>query len=189
MFIFLFLHLYTPCVWTFAHSFIHLTSKSAVFAARKKYKVKDADLLGCFYFYILDQIRSFITRFHKLNLAFHLRGEDCRDLAATLRKATAPPPQPGQPSQPGQPGQQNYDSLKHLPLQYDRIYVTDVVDDRFVGFERIIRDWGPRLNSENPHATLLTCSKSWAQSGGTPTDDRGYEKQLIKEMKLKNRVR
>lgn len=138
--------------------------------------------MGCFYFYILEQIRSFITRFYKLRLVFHCRADDCRDLALILQKASVSLPKTVQPT---------YESQKLMPTQYDRIYVDNTVDDDLVGFEQIMQDWAPRLNIQNRYSTLLTCSTAWVdeQRGGEPLEDQEYRRRLADEMMANNRVR
>jgi hypothetical protein len=66
-------------------------------------------------------------------------------------------------------------TIHSLPTsqKYDRIDVSNTVDDGYVGFKGIIENWGPALNRKNPSSTLFTYLMNWhiSQPGSTPEDD------------------
>ena len=44
---------------------------------------------------------------------------------------------------------------------FDRIDTSNIADDNYVGMEKVLKDWGPLLNKNNPNSTLITTLMNW----------------------------
>lgn len=115
-----------------------------------------ADIFGCLYFYVSDQLREFARRLDRFHISFKLFNEDSGALAASIRS----------------------NSLSGLGLpsstRFDRIAVSNIIDPSYVGLPKVLSDLGPLLSKEDPRATLLAYSLNWPMqhAGAKPgTDD------------------
>lgn len=126
---------------------------------------KSEDLFGCLYFYLSDELNTFIERMRQLNVTFYLFANDCEKLAKDQ--------QSGKLASFGLSASQ----------KYDRIDVSNTVDEKYLGFRKVIKNWGPLLNEQNPSSTLLSYSMNWpfSQPQAMPdTDPKVMERILTK---------
>lgn len=136
---------------------------------RKKYRCTSYDLYGCLYFYVSEQLRLFAMNLKRLNVTIHIFNKDCMDLfkdltSGELVKLSLPPSQ-----------------------RFDRIEVSNIVDDSYVGFEDVLKTWGTLLNSQNPHSTLLSYSMNWKGIQHIHPDElnrRGLLKPLLNDLRV-----
>ena len=76
--------------------------------------------------------------------------------------------------------------------QFDRVEVNNIVDREYVGFGPLLEDWGTKLNSYNPHATLFGYSLNWIiHPRDGQTDGAGSElsSRLMRKLFNDGRVR
>ncbi|KAJ7233102.1 hypothetical protein C8J57DRAFT_1196085 [Mycena rebaudengoi] len=103
-----------------------------------KHGASTEDIFGCLFFHVKDQLREFAKRVKELNISIHLTQFDASILSKGL-------------------------SIGALPAfedaRFDRIVTSDLLDS--VGLRTCLADWGPLLNRENKHASIVMHSKSW----------------------------
>lgn len=102
-----------------------------------------ADIYGCLYFYISDQLHEFAKRLDRFQIDFQLFNEDACTLATEIRSNSL--------SEVGIPS----------TTRYDRIAVSNIIDASYVGLPQVLSHWGPLLSRNNPKATLLAYSLNW----------------------------
>jgi len=152
-------------------------SLTEVIATGKAHGATPQDIFGCLYFYLSEQMLKFKRQLTKLKVTFRFSDIDCHELAQDFQSMNA------QPS----PSSQTQTYLSGTPTKFDRIDVSNTVDDTYVGFEQTLKDWGPLLNGRNPSSTLLSYSMNWVWSepDGKPDEDRdairSMTEQLIRE--------
>lgn len=108
-------------------------------AAGEAHGTTTQDLFGCLYFYLSDELRKFSTMVRRGNFQIHLCDKDARELSRTIRMGRF---------------------HTELPM-FDRIELSNIVDDNYVGFERCITDWSSLLNRSNPYSTIIAHSMNW----------------------------
>jgi hypothetical protein len=124
---------------------------------------------------------KFKKQLSKLKITFRFSDIDCHELAQDLQLMNA---------QPG-PSSRTQAYLDGMPTKFDRIEVSNTVDDAYIGFEQTLRDWSPLLNGRNPSSTLLSYSMNWLwnEPNGRPDNDgeaiRRITGQLIREKKAR----
>lgn len=149
---------------------IHLSSIEDVIAAGKERGAQRADLYGCLYFYLSKQLRMFSSRIKRFRIKFHMLDRDARALAKDLRSGVL--------------------ESQGLPksIRFDRIDVSNVIDNYYIGLPNVLSDWGPFLSGTNPCATLLGYSMNWvpAQFDATaqPKDIKRLVPQLLAQRKV-----
>ena len=124
----------------------HLPSIAAIIQAGKAHGVQRADLYGCFYFYLSDQLRTFADRLRRFHINFRVFCMDPCDLSKYIREDKL--------------------SIRGLPAgsTFDRIYLSNIIDDvQHVTIPGILSAWGPLLK-ENKYATILGFSSYWHTS-------------------------
>ncbi|KDR80410.1 hypothetical protein GALMADRAFT_242832 [Galerina marginata CBS 339.88] len=114
-----------------------------VIAAGKAHGAQPADLYGCLYFYLSEQLRSFSERIKKFRISFRMFTQDARELAKTLHSGTY--------------------KAHGLPknIVFDRIDVSNIIDNEYVGIPNILIDWAPFLSKTNRCATIVGFSMNW----------------------------
>lgn len=150
-----------------------------VFAAGKAHGARRGDLFGCLYFYLTDQLRSFVEHLRKIDITFILLSTDIRDLAHDIKGLSV-----------GHLSSFNSHFQGIVPKKFDRIEVSSTIDDIFVGYSPILRDWALRLNPLNPHSTLLAYSLNSAigNAAAQPQYDRENYGEVMQKMEKENRV-
>ncbi|CAL1708496.1 unnamed protein product [Somion occarium] len=123
-------------------------AKSIVEAGRK-HGASRADLYGCLYFFLSEQLRVFARRLRKFRISFHIFNRDASDLSKAIRA--------GNLASYGVPS----------TIRFDRVDVSNIMDAEYVGIPRIVTFWGPLL-ATGQHATLLGYFMNWVnrQKGG-----------------------
>jgi hypothetical protein len=122
---------------------------------------------------------KFKKQLNNLKITFHLADIDCRELAQNLSMNARPGP-----STRGQ------GCLGGMPIKFDRIDVSNTVDDAYVGYERTLKDWGPLLNERNPSSTLLSYSMNWVwrEPNGKPDEDDEAIGRITRQLNREKRV-
>lgn len=118
-----------------------------------------ADIFGCLYFYVSDQLREFAKRLDRFHISFKFFNEDASTLAASIHS----------------------NSLSELGLpsstRFDRIAVSNIIDSSYAGLTRVLSDWGPLLSKEDPRASLLAYSLNWPmQHAGAQPGKNAFSK-------------
>ena len=110
----------------------------AVLASGRLHGLPAADLYGCLFFHIKDQFIKFATCIRNFNINITMTVFDARDLAKIILKGGLTP---------------------FSSSCFDRIETCNVAD--YITILRVLEDWGPLLNRQDPHATLLIYSMNW----------------------------
>ncbi|KIM26483.1 hypothetical protein M408DRAFT_330621 [Serendipita vermifera MAFF 305830] len=137
------------------------------------------DIFGCLYFYLSDQLLKFKERLGALKITFHLADVNCRELASVIKASSL---EAGTAST-------NHPAKKELPREFDRIDVSNTVDDNYVGLEQTLSAWSDLLKSQNPHSTLLAYSMNWIweEPKGNPENDRKAFSRISGQLVQENR--
>lgn len=148
-------------------------------AAGRSHGATSEDLFGCLYFHLTDQLHKLKEQLLTLNVQLHLMDFDCRDLAAFLKSPEAKPSS----SKPIIYGS--------LPTKFDRIDVSNTVDDTYVGFQQILSDWSGLLNRQNSNSTLLAYSMNWVwkEPKAEPDEDEEAISRITSQLFREKRVR
>ncbi|KAJ6485552.1 hypothetical protein C8R45DRAFT_1145973 [Mycena sanguinolenta] len=96
------------------------------------------DAIGCLFFYIKEQFRTFAARAKDFRLDLTLSQTDARVLSQALVNSSV----------------QNFHNAR-----FDRIETSNVAD--YVGASVVIKAWAPLLNKSNPHSALLMNFMNW----------------------------
>lgn len=141
-----------------------------VIATGKSHGASRADLYGCLYFYLSEQLRKFATRLRTFRVKILAFNVDARNLAKGIRSGIL---------------------MSHgLPksISFDRIDVSNILDTEYVGLAGVLADWGPLLKKDNPHATLLGYSMNWVPkqpcSQPGPKEFESLTQKLLREDKV-----
>ena len=134
-----------------------------------------ADIFGCLYFYLSDQLRQFIRRLRKFKISFKFFEKPPGVLAHQLSQG----------------------AYAHIGLAkdvvFDRIDFSDFADEDLGEggssvLVSVLNDWSPLLNKENPSATILGYFAEWVskqrKSQPGTTEMRALTGQLIKQGKV-----
>ncbi|KAI5782032.1 hypothetical protein DFH27DRAFT_488154 [Peziza echinospora] len=107
-----------------------------------KLGVPKNDIFGNLNFYIRDIICRASERLHGLNgCQIRLTCVDARNLSSVLAAA---------------PVVQNIEKPEWIFTQFDRIEVSNICDEQYLGIKTVLTTFGPLLRPKNPDATLLT---------------------------------
>ncbi|KAH8101977.1 hypothetical protein BXZ70DRAFT_987516 [Cristinia sonorae] len=144
-----------------------------VFAAGRHYGVPQADVYGCLYFYLRDQLSSFAERLKTFNISFHLFNLGPSELATRISTGYL------------------YKCGISRSILFDRIDLSNIVECECVGISKALTDWEPYL-AACKDATLLAHFRSWfsKQKGGhlsSVGEDTCSE--ILSNMLRDNRVR
>lgn len=96
------------------------------------------DIMGCLFFHVKDELREFARRIKEFHIDIHLTQFDPRVLGKGISAGMVSPFGDG---------------------CFDRIETSNMVD--YVGVRSCLSNWGPLLNGENRHASILMHSKTW----------------------------
>ena len=126
-------------------------SPSEVIAAGKLHGAHQADIFGCLYFFLSDQLRKLADRLRRFKISIHLFDRNASDIAKGIIS--------GDLTKNGIPSN----------IRFDRIDVSNILDAEYLGIPRVLAEWGPLLSQNNPHATLLGYLMNWFshEKGGT----------------------
>lgn len=132
-------------------------------AAGKSHGATAEDIFGCLYFYLSDQLQTFIRKIQRLDVNVKLFDQDCQELFRKLCCGAL--------------------EIFELPKTqvFDRIEVSNIVDENYIGFTPVLKTWGTHLNAENSHATLVGYSLNWAHRNSYLDKQRAAEKGSLEE--------
>jgi len=119
---------------------------NAVIAGGKAHGAKTEDIYGCLYFYLSDQLRLLVERIQKFNISFIALGFEASMLSQVILDNKLAPY--GVPAS----------------IRFDRVEVSNIMDDNYVGIDGVLTAWGPLL-AENPCATILGYFMNWTALG------------------------
>ncbi|KAK0497402.1 hypothetical protein EDD18DRAFT_1162060 [Armillaria luteobubalina] len=111
---------------------------SAVQLSGEKHGVEFADIFGCLFFHVKDQLREFARRMKDFNIHLHLTQFDAKILSKGLFAGVVPAF--GGPC-------------------FDRVDASNTMDS--AGIKACLNDWGPLLNRQNERSAILIHSKAW----------------------------
>ena len=151
--------------------FMHFNSIEDVIASGKAHGTTRDDLYGCLYFHVSDQLRTFANRLACLKVTFKCFNMDIIDLSTAIVHN------------------------KLLPfginssIRFDRIEVSNVVDNAYAGVAPVIESWG-KLLKRTSDASLLAYFMNWSQyeGGAQPIISSGKHNQLWGKLKEEGRV-
>ena len=117
-----------------------------IIATGKKYGASPEDIYGCFYFFMSEQLRTFADRLRKgFNISFNLFSFDVRSVAEGISEG-------------------DLDGFGLPPsIRFDRILVSNVFDDNYVGIREVLKAWGPLL-SRSKTAAIVGYFMNWFDS-------------------------
>ncbi|KDQ11252.1 hypothetical protein BOTBODRAFT_57568 [Botryobasidium botryosum FD-172 SS1] len=144
----------------------------SVVAAGKAYGALRADIYGCLYFYLSDQLRSFAERVGRFQINFQLFCQDASVLSDGIRS--------GAHAQHGVPATR----------LYDRIDVSNILDAEYLGIPRVLADWSPLLRKSET-ATVVGYCMNWSmqQAGGSiNTAGKGVIGNLAAKLMKQGRI-
>ncbi|KAF5328023.1 hypothetical protein D9758_018025 [Tetrapyrgos nigripes] len=146
-------YLNQPNPWLFSHDHeLFLSDYSspkegwdmnAAFEAGKAHGTTRANLMGCLYFYLKDQLKSFAHRLRTFHIDISLVRYDAVELAKAIKNEAVP----GIPRM----------------ISFDRIEVSNAVDAMYAGVKPMLEAWGPFLKpkAENEHAAIIGLFMNW----------------------------
>ncbi|THH29538.1 hypothetical protein EUX98_g4649 [Antrodiella citrinella] len=114
-----------------------------VLAAGKAHGVHRADLFRSLYFYLTDEFRTFADRIQRFQISFHMLCDDTKVVATGIRQGVY------------------MNAAIPRNILFDRIDVSNIVDQNYLGVNSVVASWGPLLNKNNRHATLLGYFMNW----------------------------
>ncbi|KAH6906714.1 hypothetical protein BKA70DRAFT_1286691 [Coprinopsis sp. MPI-PUGE-AT-0042] len=115
-----------------------------VVQAGKKHGTTSEDLYGCLYFFLTDELQKFARRLQKFSISFLVTALDARVLPEVIREDVY--------------------SAHGLPstVLFDRIAVSNIIDDGYVGLRAVLSTWEPLL-ARKPKATIVGYFMNWEQ--------------------------
>ncbi|TFK46601.1 hypothetical protein OE88DRAFT_1667202 [Heliocybe sulcata] len=145
----------------------------SVVAAGTAHGAQRADIFGCLYFFLTDELRTFARRLRQFRTTFHVYNEDASDLAERLKagglRASGLPPS----------------------TRFDRIEVSNIMDAEYVGIPRVLENWASRLRASKD-AVLVGYFMNWRarQEGADPfsAGDRVTDR-IMARLRKDNRMR
>ncbi|PFH53232.1 hypothetical protein AMATHDRAFT_138007 [Amanita thiersii Skay4041] len=111
---------------------------SDVLQSGAKHNLESADILGCLFFHLKDELKEFAIRIKQLHINIYLTQFDAKILTRGITIGALPAFDGG---------------------QFDRIDLSTMMDE--AGLESSLVGWGPLLNKENQHACMIMRSEKW----------------------------
>ena len=102
------------------------------------------DIYGCLYFHLSDQLRVLAKRMKSLSISFHLTQTPAQQLFQHLQE--------GKLSKNGLPP----------TVKFDRIDLSNILDDDYVGVEPLLTEWKPFL-ADTKHAAIVGYFMNWSR--------------------------
>ncbi|OJA20158.1 hypothetical protein AZE42_11951 [Rhizopogon vesiculosus] len=110
--------------------------------AGRAHGAQPEDIYGCLYFFLSDQLRTFARRLREFRISFRVVTTEASHLSSIIRKDILSPF--GIPAS----------------VRFDRIDVSNILDDNYVGIEDVLTHWGPLLKDRRT-ATLVGYFMNW----------------------------
>lgn len=117
---------------------LHGWDVSAVQTSGIKHGLETADIFGCMFFHVKDQLREFAKRMQSFDIDIHVTQFDTQVLSKGIASGLVPA----------------FDGC-----YFDRVMTSDMMD--YVGIQECLKDWAPLLNTHNKHACILMHTKFW----------------------------
>ncbi|KDR66739.1 hypothetical protein GALMADRAFT_106135 [Galerina marginata CBS 339.88] len=146
---------------------------SAVVTAGKARGAQSEDIYGCLYFFLAEQLKIFAHRFRNLRMSFSLLVSDARRLPDGIHD--------GLISDYGIPAS----------IRFDRIEVSNILDENYVGVKDVILNWSPLL-AVSSTAAIVGYFMNWftIQEDGRATNaSRDVSQDILRLVMEKNMVR
>jgi hypothetical protein len=126
----------------YRHGLIVSCSIDAVIKGGRAHGAQPEDIYGCLYFYLSDQLRLFAERIQRFPISFKVLCFDASILSRTILD--------------------NELISYGIPasIRFDRIEVSNIMDDNYVGIDGVLTAWAPLL-AENRCATILGYFMNW----------------------------
>ena len=151
---------------------ICIVSIDQIFAAGAAHGAQSADVYGCLYFFLSDQLHNFTGRVRELNISFQLTSFDAGALSRGIRD--------------------DLFSTYGIPAspRFDRIHVSNILDANYIGISGVLTDWAPFL-AKGETAAIVGYFMNWiAQQEDGRASSAGLEvvkrllDRLLKEEKV-----
>ncbi|RDB14687.1 hypothetical protein Hypma_016436 [Hypsizygus marmoreus] len=115
----------------------------AIIEAGTAHGAREEDIYGCLYFYLSDQLRLFAERIQQFRISFSVFAFHATNLASLVRS--------------------NDLVSYNIPasIHFDRIEVSNILDDNYVGLDGVLKSWAPLL-TKSGRATILGYFMNWA---------------------------
>ncbi|KAF8074568.1 hypothetical protein FPV67DRAFT_587451 [Lyophyllum atratum] len=139
---------------------LHGWDLSLAFEYGAKHGVERADVYGCLFFYVKDELVRFATRLRDCDISLRITMLDANDLPRFIERGAKKGFSTG---------------------CFDRIETSNLAD--YASAPRILRDWGPCLNRRNKYAVLLVNFMNWQASNPPQLDITlaSYSKQRLEK--------
>jgi hypothetical protein len=129
---------------------------ASVCASGRRHGIDPNDIYGCLLFHVKDEFAEFARRIKNFDIEIYMTQFDAMMLSQMISSENFEPFHKG---------------------CFDRVETSNVAD--YIGPGRIIGDWGPLLNRQNKHATLLMHFMNWHMT----QQDGQYEGSDMKNMR------
>ncbi|TFK68751.1 hypothetical protein BDN72DRAFT_654328 [Pluteus cervinus] len=122
----------------------------AVLQSGAKHGTEPADIFGCLFFHVKDELREFARRMKDFQINLHLTQFDARVLSKGLSVGVL--------------------NAFNGPI-FDRVQLSNLLD--IIGVRGCLVDWGPLINRENKHSSIVAYSANWhhGRSDATAKDN------------------
>lgn len=131
-----------------------------VIASGHRHGVPANDLYGHLYFHVRDLLLTFVAKCRHHTVHITLTAADASDLASFAARQR---------------------------IVYDRVYVSNLVDDNYLGTERVLLEWMPLLRPTNPASSLVALFQNWAALSGNQLQDKHQELQAAIGIRMEER--
>jgi hypothetical protein len=151
--------------------FFHQCSPLAVIEAGKRHGTQRADLYGCLYFYLTEQLRELLSRISRFKIAFKMLDQNALNLAPLISSGAL--------------------SRINIPAgqRFDRVDVSNIMDKQYAGIQRTLVSWSP-LIKDTSHAKLVGYFMNWGSDNDFAARPGGKELEaIVTKMMAEGKVR
>lgn len=148
-------------------------SLKEVIAVGKEHGAQPDDIYGCFYFFVSSQLRKFSDRLKQWPIHFKFFETGASELAQRISSGSL--------------------VGKGLPptVKFDRIKVSNLVDDNYIGIKDVLAKWGPLL-ATGEYSAIIGYFTNWVLSqprgrllrGGSDAEIEKATKRLVERAKV-----
>lgn len=153
---------------------LHGWDPCEVIATGKAHGANPEDVYGCLYFFLTEQLRQFHRRLRQFNISFKITSFGAPHLAKALLSPDKPLVEFGLPSS----------------IRFDRIMVSNIFDEAYVGLKEALVRWSPFL-SARPQAILVGYFLDWFTSqrnGRIEGAPKALEDRLLRQLSPRHKV-
>jgi hypothetical protein len=115
-----------------------------VLDAGQRHGCTQEDIYGCLYFYLTEQLRLFVRRLKTFNITITLFDMEACELASALKEQ----------------GTTASASTSVFPSSFDRIALSNITDENYVGLRKSLTAWAPLL-SPSSSAVIIAYFMNW----------------------------